>query len=121
MGYHTISSTDNQTDLGVIVSKDLKWKDQTAREVGKAYQMLGFIKRCSIYLTCDSKRSLYMALVRSHLDYASEVWSGQSVQHMVMIEGVQRRATKFIRGISGGEISYEERHRKLNLSYYFEL
>ena len=45
---HTISCTGNQTDLGVIVSKDLKRKDHTARVVGKAYRMLGFIKRCSV-------------------------------------------------------------------------
>ena len=56
-----------------------------------------------------------MAFVRSDLDYASKVRSGQSVQQMVMIEGVRRRATKFILGISGGEMSYEERLRKLNL------
>ena len=73
LGNHTISSTDHQSDLGVIVSKDIKWKEQTAKVVGKAYRMLGFIKRCSVHLNRDSKRSLYLALVRSRLDYASEV------------------------------------------------
>ena len=43
LGNHTIWSTNNQTDLGIIVSKDVKWKDHTARVVGKTYQMLDFI------------------------------------------------------------------------------
>ena len=60
-------------------------------------------------------RSFYVALVNLYLDYASEVWSGHSVQQMVMIDGVQKQATKYILGISGGEMSYEEQLRKLNI------
>ena len=44
-----------------------------------------------------SRRLLYIALVRSHLSYASEVWTPQSSgRDLALLGGIQRRATKFI-------------------------
>jgi hypothetical protein len=43
----------------------------------------------------EAKRSLYLRLVRSNLGYASEVWSALSGKNLRMVEGIQRRATKF--------------------------
>ena len=58
--------------------------------------MLGLLKRnCSSkHLSVRARRLLYLALVRTHLDYASEAWSGQSLNITSAIERVQRRATK---------------------------
>ena len=45
----------------------------------------------------NSKRTLYLSFVRSDLGYASEVWAPQTtVHHLRILEGVQRRATRFI-------------------------
>ena len=41
-------------------------------------------------------RYRYVTLVRSHLEYASEIWSPKSVTMIKRIEGVQRRATKLM-------------------------
>ena len=66
---------------------------------------------------------LYIALVQSHLSYASEVWAPQSSgRDLALLEGVQRRATKFI--LRGYELRYRLRLIKLNLlpiSYWLEL
>jgi hypothetical protein len=55
--------------------------------------------------------------------YASEIWAPQaSSRGLAILEGVQRRATKFI--LQHYEFSYLERLRKLNLlpiSYWFEI
>ena len=56
---------------------------------------------------------LYKALVRTHLDYASSVWAPWRCKHIDMIEGVQRRATKQIPGLS--KLSYPERLKALRL------
>ena len=42
------------------------------------------------------KRSLYQALVRSHLGYASEIWSPYLHKDMATVKRIQRRATKYI-------------------------
>ena len=77
--------------------------------------MLGLFKRCSgKHFSAPAKRLLYLALVRSHLDYASEAWSGQSIEVIRSVEGVQRRATNYILGYSNA-LSYKDRLIESNL------
>ena len=57
--------------------------------------------------------SLYIAHVRSRLEYASVVWSPYKLNDIRAIEYVQRRATKLIRGMYG--LSYEDRLKSLDL------
>ena len=83
-------------------------------QVNKANKMLGFIRR-----TLNSRsvqflptfRSLYVALVRSHWEYASEIWSPKSVTLIKLIEGVQRPATRLLLP----NLTYNERLQQLNL------
>ena len=47
-------------------------------------------------LNVNTRRCLYLTLVRSHLAYASQVWSPQNTTMCMELERIQRRATKFI-------------------------
>ena len=114
----------NQVDLGVVVSNDPKWSPHIACCTAKANRLLGFLRRnCSQVTDTRCRRPLYLSLVRSHLSYASEIWAPQSSwRDLAILEGVQRRATKFI--LQNDEFSYLERLRKLNLlpiSYGLEM
>ena len=57
--------------------------------------------------------TLYKAIVRSHLDSCSSVWSPYKLDHIKQIESVQRWATKQIPELKG--LSYEQRLKKLKL------
>ena len=55
--------------------------------------------------------ALFCPLVRSILEYCSVVWSPYTKRNIKKIEGVQRRATKYILKT---EDDYDTRLRKLN-------
>ena len=68
--------------------------------------MVGII-RSNKFLDCESIIPLYKALVRSHFDYATSIWSPYRIKLVGQIEAIQRRATKMLPGLK--DLTYEER------------
>ena len=115
----------SQKDLGVTVSSDLTWTIRIHEKITKANRMLGMLKRSTVHVRdASTRRSLYLALVRSHLAYASQVWSPQTVSMCGELENVQRRATKFVLALPfETDTRYKSRLLALNLlplSYWHE-
>ena len=70
----------------------------------------------------ETRKTLYLTLVRSKLTYCSQVWRPQYIKDIVKLEQVQRRATRFILG--GDTLSYKNRLLKLQilpLMMWFEM
>ena len=87
--------------------------------------MLGFVRRNTRSIKSASvRRVIYLTLVRSHLDYASQVWAPQSKELIRKTEWIQHRATKYIFNLPFlCEESYKDRLIKLDLlpvSYWHE-
>jgi len=75
--------------------------------------MLGIIKRNLIYLPPHAFTTLYKAMVRSHLEYATTVWNPHREGLIKSIEKVQMRATKLVTTIK--HLPYAERVKALQL------
>ena len=108
-----IGSSKCERDLGVLVSNNLKPREQCIAVRNKANRILGYISRTVSNRTDEVILKLYLALVRPHLDYAVQFWSPFYRMDIEFLERIQRRMTKMIHNIRN--ISYEDRLRKLNL------
>ena len=116
--FHQLEEVQQEKDLGVIVDNKLKFKAHISLKISKANSMLYLIKNCFKHLDEKMFLLLYNSLVRPHLEYASSAWSPITKDDIIRIEGVQRRATKLIPGLS--TLSYTERMVKLQLpSLYY--
>ncbi len=74
-GTHTtLPLISEENDLGVIFDSTLEFEDHINSKVSKATRNAGLIRRTFDYLDNNTFTSLYKALVRSQLEYASSVW-----------------------------------------------
>ena len=115
-GTTTLERIHSERDIGVYIDDELKFEEHIGEKVKKATQMFAVIRRTFQHLDEKNLIPLYKSLVRSHLDFASLIWSAMNMKlvEQIHVEGVQRRATKQIPGMKNS--TYAERLRKLKLS-----
>ena len=85
-----------------------------SKKTKTANGILAIIKKCFLIINAEILKTLYKTLVRPHLEYANQSWKPYLKKHILMLESVQRRATRLVPGI--GNLSYEDRLKELNIS-----
>ena len=92
LGNQTVANCERVRDLGVVLDSKLTFIDHYNTIIHKANNMLGFIKRfCYNFQDPYTIKTLYIAYVRSILEYCSIVWSPYTITHEERIESVQKQ------------------------------
>ena len=75
--------TEKEKDLGIVINNDMKVSSQCMAAYNKANRILGLISRNFSYKTIEIIRTLYVSLVRPHLEYCVQFWSPHFVKDRV--------------------------------------
>ena len=80
-----------------LISNAPTWNRLVNVQCAKASRLLGYVRRNTrLVKSITVRRWAYLILVRSHLGYATQVWTPQSIDLIGKLECVQRSAIKYI-------------------------
>jgi len=102
-----LEETNEERDLGIIVTSNLKPSQQCIKAASKARSILGWINRHFGLLNTDEFKMLYKTYVRPHMEFCIQAWSPYLQKDIKCLERIRRRATKMVHGLK--DIAYADR------------
>ena len=113
LGGVPLDFVDEYKDLGVLVDVKLRFHSHIQSVARKAAGMANNLLRSTVNRDADFMMTLFISHIRPIMDYCSCLWSVGYLGDSRLLESVQRRWTKQIRGFE--DMNYGMRLRALNL------
>jgi hypothetical protein len=114
MSGQKLDTTEEERDIGVMVTKNLRPSAQCAKAARTATTVLSQLRRAFHFRDRHIFVRLYTQYVRPHLEFASPAWSPWTQTDKECLERVQKKAIRMVSGLESG--NYEERLRELGLT-----
>lgn len=108
-----LGTTEEEKDIGVVVTKNLKPAVQCSKAAGRATAVLHQLRKVFLYRDRHMFVKLYKQYVRPHLEFSTPAWSPWNIGDKEVLEKVQEKAVRMVAGLKGS--SYEERCKELGL------
>ena len=109
-----IEQVESCKDLGVIMTDNANFEDQTQKACSKARQQSGWIMRTFYSRRPTFMKHMYNTLVQAHLDYCVQLWAPPEGPLMDKVENVLRNYTKQIPTMRN--MNYWERLKSLKMN-----
>jgi hypothetical protein len=101
LGNEKLDSVTSAKYLGVNLASNLSWNNHLDAVVSKANQAMNFISRNCQGMGKEARQLASFSLVRPHLEYAAMVWDPSQQYWIEKLEGIQRKAARFVLGRYG--------------------
>ena len=92
-----LGHTKNAKYLGCLINNTLSWNSHVDTVTKKANNTTAFLRRNLSSCPQHIKDTCYKTFVRPQLEYAATVWDPHTDTNITKLEGVQRRAARFVR------------------------
>ena len=115
-----LESTTTIQDLGITIDNQLSWSNHIYTTIRKAHSRSWLCMRAlGFHAHQRAKKTTYITMVRSILEYGSPIWSPTYKYLITALESIQRRATNYIlnnpKRPSPLHIDYKQRLQQLKL------
>ena len=98
-----LETTEEERDIGVIMSNKLKPGPQCAKAARTAQAVLGQIGQAFHFKDIHVFVRLYKQYVRPHLEFAGQAWSPWTAADKAVLENVQKRAVRMVSGLKSAD------------------
>ena len=95
-----INEVNKTTFLGVIIDKNLTWKEHISYFSSKISRGIGMIIKAKKRLNKDAIVTLYYSFIYSYMTYCNHVWGTACITHLNKIIILQKKAIRIICNIN---------------------